>query len=269
MKTILSAMPAYLRTSTAVMLQYRGELVLWALWGVIYPAVAMAMWSAAVEGSPSGTSIHGMDARDFAAYFLAIMIVGHVTAAWDIFEMGYLVRSGQMSPRLLRPLLPIWQNLSDNLAYKLVTLAILIPIWIGVGWIVQPRFTAAPPQLALAMVAMLIGAAVFFLWGYTVGLAAFWLTRMDAVSELWMGVSLLLGGRAAPLTIMPLPVQWLAAILPFKWAIWFPAAAMTGAMATREIVAGLGWQLFWLASGILAFRLTWRQAVRQYSAVGA
>ena len=54
MRSGLIALSAYMRTSIATMIQYRGEIILWAVWGVIYPAVAMAMWAAAVKGSTSG-----------------------------------------------------------------------------------------------------------------------------------------------------------------------------------------------------------------------
>jgi ABC-2 type transport system permease protein len=268
-KMLLRAMPAFMRASLATMVQYRGELVLWAIWGVVYPAVAMAMWSAAVKGSASGQAIGGMRPEDFAAYFLLTMIVGHATAAWDIFEMGYLVRTGAMSPRLLQPLLPVWQSLADNLAYKLVTLVILAPIWIGVIWVAHPHFQTTPFDLALGIPAILLAAALHYLWGYNVALGAFWMTRMDAVSELWWVLNLGLGGRMAPLPIMPAPVQWLAALLPFKWIVWFPAAALAGQLPREEVIAGLVWQVAWLAAGLVAFRLIWRAAVRRYSAVGA
>ncbi len=268
MRTILAALAAYMRMSLATMLQYRGEIVLWAIWGVVYPAVAMAMWSAAVRGSPGGASIGGMAPRDFAAYFLLTMIVGHVAVAWDIFEMGYFVRTGLMSSRLLKPMLPVWQSLSDNLAYKTLTLAILVPIWLIVAWVVQPRFTTTPLELVLGLAAMLLGSAVHFIWNYNLALTAFWITRMDAMAETWWGMNLLFGGRIAPLTIMPLPLQWAAAALPFQWIIWFPSAALSGQLQVSTIVTGLVWQLGWLAAGLIFFRVAWRLAIRHYAAVG-
>lgn len=267
MNVILSAMPAFMRTSVATMLQYRGEIVLWAAWGVVNPAVAMAMWMAATRGSDG--AIQGLDPRDFAAYFLMTMIVGHVSAAWDIFEMGQLVRTGEMSPRLLRPLLPVWQSLSDNIAYKVVTLVVLIPIWILVALLAQPRLHATGAHLALGLIALLLAAALHYLWNYTLALGAFWVTRMDAIAELWWGLNLFLGGRIAPLPIMPMPLQWLAAVLPFKWIVWFPAAALTGQITPREVAVGIAWQIGWLVLGLGTFRLAWTYGVRRYSAVGS
>lgn len=251
------------------MFQYRGEILLWALWGVVYPAVALAMWRAAIAGAPGGHSIRGFAAADFAAYFLLTMIVGHVATAWDVFEMGYLVRTGAMSPKLLRPILPIWESIADNFAYKLLTLVVLVPIWIAVAWVTQPRFATTGPQIALGIPALLLGAVVHYIWNYNLGLMAFWVTRMDALSQLWWGLNLFLGGRLAPLRALPGPLQTTAGLLPFKWIIWFPAAALIGSLSPYEIALGLAAQVGWLAAGIVAFRFIWRAAVRQYSAVGA
>jgi ABC-2 type transport system permease protein len=259
---------AFLRASIATMLQYRGEMVLWAIWGVVYPAVAMAMWAAAVSGSPAG-NIHGMDARDFAAYFLFMMVVGHVTTAWDIFEMGWMVRTGAMSPRLLQPVLPIWHNVADNLAYKLVTLALLLPIWVVVAWLSHPRITADATQLALGVVATILAAILHFLWNYNLALGAFWLTRTEALAELWWGSNILFGGRMAPLSVMPWPLQWLAYLMPFQWIIWFPSAALAGQIELREIAVGLAWQMAWLVAGVVFFKFAWRYALKRYTAVGA
>lgn len=269
MSWILRVVAAFLRASIATMLQYRGEIVLWAIWGIVYPAVAMAMWSAAVRGAPGGTAIRGMTPRDFAGYFLLTMIVGHVVAAWDIFEMGQLVRSGEMSPRLLRPLLPVWQSVADNIAYKIVTLVILIPTWLIVAWIAKPHVTANAAQVALGVVALLLAAAIHYIWNYTVGLGSFWVTRMDAMAELWWGMNLFLGGRIAPLPIMPGPLRAIADLLPFKWVIWFPAAALTGELPPHRIATGILAQIVWLVLGVLAFRFVWRGGIRRYSAVGA
>jgi len=197
------------------------------------------------------------------------MIVGHVATAWDVYEMGWLVRSGEMSPKLLRPLLPIWESMTGNIAYKTLTLVLLIPIWLVVAWFNAPRFGASTGQLLLGCVASLLGAAIAFLWGYIAALASFWVTKMDSVSETWFAASLFLGGRIAPLDVLPAPLQWLAAILPFKWALGFPSEALIGRHSIGQLAVGVICQVAWLAGGVIAFRFAWRAAIKRYSAVGA
>ena len=269
MRFVVSAIPAFFRASLQTMFQYRAEIVLWAIWGVVYPAVAMTMWRVAALDPRKGGDIHGYGPAEFAAYFLLTMVIGHVTTAWDVYELSWLVRTGRMSAKLLRPILPIWESICDNLAYKILTLTILVPLWAAVAWWARPHFAASALQMTLVVPAVLLAMALNYVLGYNMALLSFWITRMDGVGEFWFGASLFFGGRLAPLTIMPMPLQWLAAALPFKWVIWFPSAALMGGLPPPQIVAGMAYQAGWLVVMIVVFRLMWRGGVRRYSAVGA
>ena len=268
MMYFLRAFRAMLGMALAAMIQYRGEGMLWALWGVIYPAVSLAMWEAALAGSNS-QSLNGFDARDFAAYFLMSMVVAHVTAAWDLYEMGWLVRSGSFSPQLLKPILSVWNSVVGNLSYKIVICAILIPIWAGFAWYTQPRLAAGGLQIGLGLLALGLGAVINYILGYSLALIAFWTTRIDAVGEFWFGGSLIFGGRLAPLGLLPGVLQWLAWLMPFKWIVWFPCEALMGRISTVDICAGLAVQSAWVAIGVVFFRIMWRAGRKQYAAVGA
>lgn len=267
--TLAAALRAYLKVSLAAMFQYRGEIILWAVWGLVYPAVAMAMWSAAVAGNPGRADIGGFGPREFAGYFLLTMVVGHLCTAWDIFEMGHLVRSGRMSPLLLRPILPLWRALSDNVAYKILTLAVLVPTWLVVAWVARPTIATSWTHVLMGVPVVVLAAALNFICGYTLALAAFWITKMDALAGLWFAGSLFLGGRLAPLSILPAPLQWAAAATPFKWIIWFPTVTWSGRLEPGNILWGMLWQLCWLIGAVITFKLIWRAAIRRYSAVGA
>lgn len=266
---LLRAGAALWRVSVAEMLQYRGELALWAIWGIVYPLVALAMWNAAIVGGQGAETIHGFGPREFAAYFLMTMIAGHFVTAWDTYEMGYLVRSGALSPQLLRPLLPIWRSVCDNVAYKVVTLIILVPCWLLVAWFTQPRIQVGPAQLAAGTLALGLGAAISYLWGYNLALVAFWSTRTDALAECWFGASLILGGRLAPLDLLPTPLQFLANVMPIKWAIWFPAEVLMGRISGSTLLSGLLWQAGWILAAVVVFQFLWRAGLKRYSAVGA
>lgn len=268
MRSLLRAFAAYFREDLATMVQYRGESFLWAIWGVVYPAVALAMWSAATHGSDTPGAIGAYDSRAFAAYFLLSMVVGHLTAAWDAYEMGWLIRGGHMTPRLLHPLLPIWKSLAGNLAWKLITLAILTPLWVLVAVVAEPRFVGDAVQVAAGCVATVLAALLSFVWGYAIACLAFWTTRSDAISETWFGASMIFGGRLAPIELLPWPLDWVAPALPLYWMLGFPAKVLMGYATHAEAARGVAIQLAWLVAGVLLFRRIWRSAVRQYSAVG-
>lgn len=258
---------AFLRKGIAVMLQYRGEIVLWAIWGLVNPAVSYALWSAAAAGNKSGT-IAGFGRGEFAAYFFAMMIVGHLTQAWDTYEVGQLVRTGDMSPKLLRPILPIWEALAGNLSYKITTLAFVVPMWCLFAWLVTPTFETHAWQFGLGLIAIVLGAALNFVLNYFFALVAFWTPKLDAMGELYFGACMLWGGRFAPLDALPPILHLLADIQPFKWMFAFPTELLMGRIADPvRAVQGLGVQLVWIAASIVAFRLLWSAAVKRYTAV--
>ena len=70
------------------------------------------------------------------------------------------------------------------------------------------------PALALAF-------AVRFLIEWTLALAAFWITRVMAVNQIYFVAMLFLSGQAAPLALLPAPVQALASCCPS--AGWSPS----------------------------------------------
>ncbi|HWL93901.1 MAG TPA: ABC-2 family transporter protein [Phycisphaerae bacterium] len=263
----MRALAAHFRAHLAVMMQYRGEVLLWSVWGVISPAVLYAMWSAAASGSSSGV-IAGYDQASFAAYFLMMMIVGHVTAAWDVYEMGYLVRSGSMSAQLLKPVLPMWQSIGANMAYKVVTLMFVVPMWAIFAWIVKPKFQPEWWEVAAGLAAMVLGSALAYLLSYVMAMAAFWAPKLDALGEAFFALSMFAGGRFAPIEALPWYVVPVAKALPFRWMYEFPTELLVGGrLSGAETVWGLIAQLGWLGVLVVAFRVLWRAGLKRYTAV--
>lgn len=249
------------------MLQYRGEILLWSIWGIVSPAVLYAMWSAAADGSEGGV-IAGLDQGGFAAYYFAMMVVGHVSVAWDVYQMGYNVRSGRLSPLLLQPILPLWKSLAENVAYKITTLVFVVPMWCLFAWFVRPRFEAEPWQWGLGLAAVFLGGALNYIMSYTVSLIAFWVTKLDGVGEVYMGLGMILGGRFAPLNALPEPLATIALYQPFRWMFAFPTELLIGRIhSPAEALAGLGTQLIWFVSTVVLFRFLWSAAVKRYTAV--
>jgi ABC-2 type transport system permease protein len=249
----------------ANMLQYRVMMLLWAIWGIVAPLVSLSVWIAAARGR----DLAGFDRSGLAGYFLATMIVGHLTMSWDMEVFGWLVRNGQLSARLLRPVHPVLQSVADNVAYKLMTSAILLPIWLLLGVALRPTLHLTVERALWLVPVILLAAALQFTWGYCVAMAAFWTTKNRAGNELYWTLSLYLAGRLAPLALLPPVLQAVAACLPFRWMLSFPVELTLGRVPDAQIPLGLAWQIAWLAAAVLVFQLIWARGIRQFSAVGA
>jgi ABC-2 type transport system permease protein len=264
---------ANLKMAIAQMLQYRFAILIWAVWGFVGPLISLAVWSAATQAHGAAISGKSTDATygraDFAAYFLIYMIYGHLTMSWDAFEFAFRVRDGNLSPRLLKPLHPIHADAANNIAFKLCTSAMLLPIWILLFVILKPTPPHSLASLALSIPALLLAGMLRYIWQYSLAVIAFWTTRVDAINQLYFALDSFLAGRIAPLALMP---TWLGAIAlysPFRGMGSFPVELALGRVPTAQILPGFGLQLLWLGIGVVAFRALWAGGIKQYSAVGA
>jgi ABC-2 type transport system permease protein len=257
---------AMIRNAWLVDLQYRAAIVLWMLWGVTEPAIALGIWWA-IAGDGA---VQGYARADFARYFFGVMLVNALTIAWDSWQLDRWIREGDLNYRLARPLHPVHEALADNLAYKARSAGTIVVVWL-VAASVWPavRLPFDPGRWALVALAVILAAAMRFFISFTTGLLAFWTTRATAIMELHAGVSMFLAGRVAPLALLPPGVTGVARLLWFPYMLAFPVDLLTGAAPSRAaLLQGFGGQLVWLALWVGAFRLAWRRGLRRYGAVG-
>jgi len=255
------------RTTMAAMFQYRASLFIWMIGQVLEPLVYLIVWT--IVSNSSGGSVGSYTTKEFAAYFIVLMLVNQVTYTWIMYEFEYRVREGTLSFALLKPVHPIHSDIADNVSSKLITLPMMIVIAVGLA--VAFHASISPPLWAIGVFipSLLIAFLVRFLLEWTLAQAAFWTTRVSAINQTYFVLLLFLSGQIAPLALLPQPVQIVAAILPFRWLISFPVEVLLGQHTPVEALMGLGAQVAWLIVSIVLVRVVWRAGLRVYSAVGA
>ena len=257
---------ALIRNAWLVDIQYRASIVLWLVWGVTEPAIALGIWWAIAGAGPVG----GYGRADFARYFFAVMLINQLTIAWDSWYLDRWIREGDLNYRLARPLHPAHEAVAENIAYKARTASVILIVWIlcATAW-PAVRLAIDPGRLALTALAVLLAAAMRFFISFTTGLLAFWTTRATAIMELHAGVSLFLAGRIAPLALLPSAVASVAGVLWFRGMLSFPVDLLTGAVQGGDaVLRGFASQVVWLGIWILAYRIAWTRGIRKYGAVG-
>jgi ABC-2 type transport system permease protein len=255
------------KTSLSMMLQYRASLVIWLISHVLDPLVYLVVWTTVSRSS--GGSVGGYGAAEFAAYFILLMLVNHVTYTWIMFEYEYRVRHGSLSLALLRPVHPIHSDLADNVSSKIITLPLILAAAVILALIFRPVFHVEAWAAAAFLPVLLLAFAVRFLMEWTLALAAFWTTRVSAINQVYFIAALFLSGQMAPLSLLPAPLRLIASILPFRWTMSFPVELLLGRVSWTDALTGMGIQAGWVALCLLLLRLVWRAGVRVYSAVGA
>ena len=255
------------KTSLASMLQYRASLVIWLIGNILEPLIYLVVWSTVSRSS--GGPVGGFAEKDFAAYYIALMLVNQVTYTWVMYEFDYRVRQGSFSSALLHPVHPIHSDIADNISSKVVSFPFVFVAAVALSVLFHPAFQITARSVAFFIPALALAFLVRFLVEWTAALAAFWTTRVNAINQIYYLAALFLSGQIAPLSLLPLPLRTAAMVLPFRWTIGFPIELILGRLTRSQILIGLTAQTAWLLAGLVLLRILWRASVRKYSAVGA
>ena len=255
----------YLKTALAEQLQYRFAAVIYMSNRVIEPTVMLAIWSAVATARGD---VGGYSAGDFAAYFIATMVVNQLTYSATFHYFEWRVRSGELSLELLRPLHPIHADIPANLGDKSFTLLAMIPVVVLLSILFQPSFDSSPTMLLLAFAALIPAYCIRFFTDWTFAMSAFWTTRASALAEIYLVFELFFYGRFAPLELLPPWLERISWLLPFRWAVWFPVELALNRLSRDEIVTGFLMQALWLVVTLVCLRIFWLRGLRKFTAVG-
>ena len=253
---------AFLSVYYAYMLEYRAELFLWALSGML-PLILMGVWTKASQGGQ-----FGLQSTDFVRYFLTVFLVRQFNVVWVIWEFEKEVVQGRLSPRLLQPIDPVWHHVAMHLAERFARLPFTL-VLVGLCFLLYPQATWLPSlkSILLFPLALTLAFTLRFLMQYTFALFAFWTERASAIEQFSLLFYLFLSGIIAPLEVFPPGVREVALWTPFPYLIYFPAGILIGLPVdiVRGVLVMLGWSLLFF----ICNRWLWRKGLKQYSGMGA
>ncbi len=262
MQRFLRIAPTLISVYYAYMLEYRAELVLWALSGSL-PFILMGLW---LEASQTGEFALGP--VEFARYFLAAFIVRQLNVVWVVWEFEKEVVEGKLSMRLLQPLDPGWHHVASHLAERAARFPFIIGL-VLVFFALYPEAFWIPSlgQVLLWVLVVTIAFFLRFLIQYTFALLCFWIERANAIEQFWFLFYLFFSGMIAPLEVFPDSVRQVVLWTPFPYLIHFPAALLVGLPV--DVIPSLAIMLGWVALFWIVNRWLWRRGLRQYSGMGA
>jgi len=253
---------ALLSSQYAYMLEYRAEIVLWALSGVL-PFIMLGLWSAADAGDGLGPG-----PLPLARYFLAVFVVRQFTIVWVMYTFEEDNLNGRLAPYLLQPLALVWRYVAAHLAEQATRLPFVAGL-VGIFFLLYPAAFWVPsvPALLLALVATLLAFALRFLIQYTLTMVCFWTERASALERLLYLPYLYLSGLVAPLELYPPAVRAFAMWTPFPYMIHVPAQILAGGPV--DVGASFAAMAAWAALLLPLNLVLWRRGLRHFSAMGA
>jgi ABC-2 type transport system permease protein len=260
----LRAYPTLLRIGFAEMVAYRAEFLVWIL-TTNMPLVQMALWTAVAATGPVGR----FGKREFAAYYLATLIVRLVTSSWMVWELTMDIRQGRLATRLLRPLHPLLAYSAQHLAAVPLRMLVVSPIVIVFLLTSEGQVALGDPVRLGVFLLSLAGAwLLLFLTMVFMGTLAMFVESALGLFEVWLGVHFILSGYLVPPELFPAWAARAARVLPFFYMLGFPVEAMTGLMPRAALAGALAVQWLYIAVMFVAVRLLWRAGMRRFVAFG-
>ena len=263
--TVLRAMPELLRVGLAGMVAYRAELLIWILTATL-PLVMLALWDTVAADGP----VAGLGQAELARYFAVTLIVRQVTGAWVVWSLNWEIRSGTLSPKLLRPVHPLWVSGAETVAAIPLRLVVLIPLLgLLVAW--RPELVAWPgaPWFLLGFLSAALAAGLAFLAQAFFGILSFWLDQSMGLLGLWFSAWAVCSGYVAPLAVFPDWARLTLDLLPLKSMLGTPVELLAGQLSGPDALWAVALQAAWLVVAFALVSFTWTRGVRRYGAFGA
>jgi len=221
----------------------------------VTPLLGLAVWSAALPNS-AGVS----------TYYVALLTVQLLTVSYENHTFSNGIYDGSLSGDLLKPQPVVITTLGANVALRIWHLLVGLPL-IGLAALVA-GVSFDLRSVLLAIPAVLLAAALRFVFTYILALSAFWTQQAHGVVGFGSTLIFLLGGMAAPVPLLPETVRPWVAALPFSAMLGFPAEIASGGLNGGQALQRYVYQVIWMVLFTLAAMAAWRFGVRRYTAVG-
>ncbi|RYB90575.1 ABC transporter permease [Nocardioides oleivorans] len=212
------------------------------VFGIIYSFAYLALW----EANPTAG---GYDAQDAVTYVWLGQALLMTVALWGggtTDDLAERIRTGDVAIDLYRPVgLVGWYLASDlgRAAYHFLTRGLGPTV---IGLVAFHIALPASPVAALAFaVSLVLAVVVSFTIRFLVASTAFWLLDQSGVKVMSGAFAIFFSGMMLPLVLFPGWLGTLARALPWASYVQVPADIWLGKHAGGDLLAALGFQLFW------------------------
>ena len=260
-KSFLYKINTLLKIQYSNMLEYRAEIALWAISGII-PFFMLNIWT----NNGLNESIN-LSKIMLSRYFISAFFVRQFSVVWVVFTFEEDALLGKLSPYLIQPLHPFFRYFAQHLAEQLTRLpfALLISL---IFFILNPESFWIPTvkTTIFAGLATFLSFLIQFLMQSVIATFCFWTEKASSIEKLLFIPTLFLSGLLAPVSTFPEFVKSWIYFTPFPYLINFPANLLSG--NDPNIISGICMQLIWVIIFFCIFAKTWKSGTKKFTAMG-
>ena len=251
-----------LKVQYSNMLEYRVEIALWAISGII-PFFMLNIWT----NNNLNESINLTNIM-LSRYFLSAFFVRQFSVVWVVFTFEEDSLLGRVSPYLIQPLNPFFRYFAQHIAEQITRFpfALVIAFFF---FLFNPESIWIPKLsiLLLSFLSTFLSFLIQFLLQSIIACLCFWTEKASSIERLLFIPILFLSGLLAPVASFPEYVKSWIYFTPFPYLIDFPANLLSG--NSTNINLGFTMQFLWILILFPLFRKTWSEGIKKYTAMGS
>ena len=197
-------------------------------------------------------------------YTLVSLLFTQIRGGDQDFELAEMIRSGQLSNYLLRPVGVVEFVYLRGVAPKLFIAGacLLVGLVVGTGIGIQPG------RMITAMALALMGNIIHYQISVALSAMAFLWEEAYSVLMVKNMIVSLLSGELIPLNLFPAAMQWMWKVTPFYLYVFGPTQYALGRWTDQYFAEQFGIACLWLVGGWLMIRITWGLGIRRYLSLG-
>lgn len=266
-------MPSTVRALTRILavhwsdsIQYRADIVLWTLSGILSPLLGMAVWYSVSQGSVSTPA-----SAQVITYYLLLMLTSQFVMAWHGHFLANDILKGDIIKYLLRPTAVIWQSIANNIVEKSIRVPLLLIAVVAIYlWV--PQVQAALPRHALPYllfgVSLVLSTLITFVLETVLGVLAFWLEDVHELQRFKYLFETVASGLLVPYAFMPPLIATTLSLLPFRYMFATPVELLLGQLTGRAAGQALAIQGLWTVGLTVLLVILWRLGLKRYAVPG-
>lgn len=243
---------------------YRIEFFLQVIGSAAVPALIQWILWYAMFKLGGQTEVAGMTYAQMIHYTLASVLFSQVRGGDHDFELAEMIRSGQLSNYLLRPVGVVEFVYVRGVAEKLFIAALGLIAGVVLTWWIG----SDPTRMIGAMFLALVGNVIHYQIGAALATASFYWEESYSLLMVKNMVVGLLSGELIPLFLFPDSMEWIWRATPFYLYVFGPTQYALGHWSHAEYLYHLGIGCIWLVAGWALIRLTWWIGIRRYLSLG-
>ena len=241
-------------------LSYKSDFVMQIFMRLGFPAITIAAW-AAVYGATNSAAIGGLSLMNMIEYLLVTSVVFIVFFNDAIWDMQWLVQSGDISAVLLKPTRFPLNIFVGGTAVTLTYFTLIgVPILAFTIWLFQTQITASAIAVfaAYLVMSLLIG----FFASFILGCLSIYFIDVSGLGMAYNWATMWFAGGIVPLSFFPSSINSVLMVLPWAYQGYIPVSVLTGKISVAAAVAlmpiGIAWLLILFAIAFVAWRFTKR-----------